>query len=320
MENILIKKHSETSPDYGCKPEKRTVEQLMQYGIVNINKVQGPTSHQVSDYIKKILSIDKAGHSGTLDPNVTGVLVIALAKATRIVNILLKSNKEYIALMHVHKKVPETELIAVMKSFTGEIKQTPPRKSAVKREERKRTIHELQILEIQDQDVLFMVSCQAGTYIRTLIHNIGLKLKTGAHMTQLIRTKTGPFTYKTWHSLQDLKDAIEFYKQGKESDVKRIILPFEVAVQNLPKIFVHDSAVNTICHGSSLGIPGISALTADIRQNDIVAVMTLKNELVCLGKSVLSSEDIMDNDKGLAVITDTVFMERNTYPQHNKQG
>ena len=121
MENILVKKQSETNPIYGCSPEKRSVEKLIEYGVVNINKVQGPTSHQVSDYIKKILNIDKAGHSGTLDPNVTGVLVIAVAKATRIVNILLKSNKEYIALMHLHKKVPETELIAVMKSFTGEI-------------------------------------------------------------------------------------------------------------------------------------------------------------------------------------------------------
>ena len=138
-------------------------------------------------------------------------------------------------------------------------------------------------------------------------------------MTQLIRTKTGPFTYKTWHSLQDLKDAIEFHKQGKETDIKKIILPFEVAVQNLPKILVHDSAVNTICHGSSLGIPGISALTADIKENDTVAVMTLKNELICLGRAVLSSEDMMSNDKGLAVVTDAVFMERNIYPQHNKQ-
>ena len=315
---MLSKHESETNPSCGYAPEKRPIEQMIQYGIINLNKVQGPTSHQIADYVKKILHVNKAGHSGTLDPNVTGVLPIALAKATRIVSLLLQSPKEYIALMHIHKKVSEDDIRRVMKEFTGEIKQTPPRKSAVKRQERKRTIYTLDILEIQDQDILFKVSCQAGTYIRTLIHHIGLKLNCGAHMTQLIRTKTGPFTYKTWHSLQDLKDAYEFYKQGNDQEIRKIIQPFEAAVSDLPKIWVHDSAVNTLCHGSSLGIPGIAKLSFNINQNDTAAIMTLKGELICLGKAVLSSKEIMEKEKGLAATTHTVFMERNTYPSKEK--
>src|SRR3989344_2269983 len=101
---VLVKKESETNWDYGQNPEKRSVEELINYGIINLNKFSGPTSHQISDYVQKILNIDKSGHSGTLDPNVTGVLPIALGKATRIVQTLLKSGKEYVCLMHLHKQ------------------------------------------------------------------------------------------------------------------------------------------------------------------------------------------------------------------------
>src|SRR3989339_313071 len=107
---ILIKKEEETNPALGCYPDKRPIEKLIQYGVVNIDKPSGPTSHQVSDYVQKILNIKKSGHSGTLDPGVTGVLPIALEKATRVVQVLLISGKEYIALMHLHKKVGEQKI------------------------------------------------------------------------------------------------------------------------------------------------------------------------------------------------------------------
>lgn len=316
---ILTKHESETNPEYGCNPEKRPIKQLIEYGMININKVQGPTSHQVADYVKRILQVSKAGHSGTLDPNVTGVLPIACAKATRVAGMLLKSPKEYVALMHIHQKIPEAEIKKMFEQFKGKIKQTPPRKSAVKRQERERMIHALDILEIQDQEVLFRVSCQAGTYIRTLIHQMGLYLKTGAHMTQLIRTKTGPFTYKTWHSLQDLKDAYEYYKQGDETEIRTMMHPFEIVVENMPRIWIHDSAVNTLCHGSSLGVPGIARVTANINPKDTVAILTLKGECVCFGTAVLSSKDMIEKEKGLAATTHTVFMERNIYPSPNKK-
>jgi H/ACA ribonucleoprotein complex subunit 4 len=319
MINMMIKRESETNLNIGCTPDQRSVEQRIQYGIVNINKPQGPTSHQVADYVKKILNIKKAGHSGTLDPNVTGVLPLALAKATRITNILLKSNKEYIALMHIHKKVSEEQLKDVLTAFKGNIKQIPPRKSAVKRQERTRTIHALERIGGEEQDILLRVSCQAGTYIRTLIHNMGKKLKVGAHMAQLIRTKTGPFTYKTWHSLQDLTDAVEFYKEGDEKQIKEIIIPFEYATTDIPKIWVHDSAVNTLCHGSSLGVPGVSRVSTTIKPQDTIAIMTLKDELICLAKATMSANDILTKEKGLTATDTRVFMERNTYPSTKKE-
>lgn len=248
----------------------------------------------------------------------TGVLPIALAKATRIVSILLTSPKGYSALMHLHKDIDDKKLNHIFDEFRGDIKQTPPRRSAVKRQERRRTIYALDLLERQGQEVLFHVSCQAGTYIRTLIHHIGLKLGTGAHMTQLIRTKTGPFAHKTWHTLQDLKDAVEFYKQGNDQELRKIILPVEEALADTPKIWVHDSAVNSLCHGSSLGIPGVSKLSSSIQPQQIVAMMTLKGELIGLAKASLSAQDILQKEKGLAATTTTIFMDRNIYPAQKK--
>ena len=95
---IFVKRESETDRDYGQDPNKRSVEELINYGIVNLNKSSGPTSHQISDYVQRILNINKSGHSGTLDPGVTGVLPIALGKATRIVQTLLNAGRNMFAL------------------------------------------------------------------------------------------------------------------------------------------------------------------------------------------------------------------------------
>jgi H/ACA ribonucleoprotein complex subunit 4 len=311
---IATKKQSETNPEQGCIPEKRKLKDLIEYGIININKPPGPTSHQTADFVKKILNLNKSGHSGTLDPKVTGVLPIALSKATRIVQMLLPAGKEYIALMRLHSEIPKEEIKKTFRQFTGDINQLPPVKSAVKRRIRKRTIYYSEILEIKEKYVLFKVGCQAGTYIRKLIHDMGRSLKTGAHMAQLVRTKAGPFKSKNWHTLQDLKDAYEIYKETKdEKELRKIILPFEEAIKFTKKIWVLDSAVSNICHGAPLAIQGISKYHKHIKKGDLIAIVTLKNELIGLGESVLTSEKIGKEKEGIAVKTNKIFMERNTY-------
>jgi len=309
---IFVKRESETDRDYGQDPNKRSVEELINYGIVNLNKSSGPTSHQISDYVQRILNINKSGHSGTLDPGVTGVLPIALGKATRIVQTLLNAGKEYVCLMYIHKPVSEKDIYKIVEKFSGKIKQLPPIKSAIKRRLRTREIYYLNILEIEGQEVLFQIGCEAGTYIRKIVHDFGQELGTGAHMQQLVRTKAGPFTDKDWHSLHDLKDAYEFYKEGDENELRKIILSIEKAVSHLPKIWVLDSTVDTICHGAYLSIPGISRLN-NFQGNETIAVMTLKDELVALGTSAMNSDEIMKKEKGLAVRTTKVFMDRNVY-------
>lgn len=95
---------------FGKNPEERTVEELLDYGVVVIDKPKGPTTHQVADYVKKILNIDKCGHSGSLDPAVTGVVAIGLGKSTKVVHNLLKAGKEYVCIMHIHDDVSEDKI------------------------------------------------------------------------------------------------------------------------------------------------------------------------------------------------------------------
>jgi len=263
------------------------------------------------------LNIKKAGHSGTLDPAVTGSLVITLGNATKVTQVLLKGGKEYLCLMHLHKPVEKKKIKETMEKFIGEIIQLPPVKSSVKRQKRKRSIYYIKILEIEEQDVLFYAGTEAGTYIRKLCHDIGQKLEVGAHMAQLIRTKVGPYNEKTMYSLHELKDAYEFYKEGNEKELKKIILPVETAIQHMPKIWVLDTTVDSLTHGADLNIPGISKLN-EFSKNERVVILTLKNELVALAESELSSEEIIENEKGLAAKTKKVFIKPDIYPKMEK--
>ena len=166
--SVYVRKQFKTSDKFGKLPGKRTVDELINLGVVNVDKPAGPTSHQVSAYVQKILGIKKSGHSGTLDPNVTGVLPVALKKSTKVIQTLLKAGKEYVCLMHLHKPVKEYDLYKALEKFTGKINQLPPIKSSVKRQLRERTVYYIDVLSIQDQDVLFKVGCEAGTYVRKL--------------------------------------------------------------------------------------------------------------------------------------------------------
>jgi len=311
---ILIRKGAETNPELGCKPEERKTEEIINYGIVNIDKPKGPTSHQVSDYVQKIIHISKAGHSGTLDPAVTGVLPIALDRATRIVQGLLTAGKEYVGIMHLHKNIEEKILReTINKYFIGKIQQMPPLKSSVKRQLRTRTVYYFEILEIDEKDVLFKAGTEAGTYIRKLCFDIGKKLGCGAHMAELRRTKAGPFDESTLFTLHELQDAYYFLKEeNNEKFIRKIIQPVENGVKHLPKVWVFDTTVESLCHGVDLKVPGISKVNDTINKDGIVAIMTLKDELVALGTAQISSEEML-GEKGVAVKTEKVFMQPGVY-------
>ncbi len=314
----LVRVEATTNSDYGKLPKDRSMEELLDYGLVVLNKQKGPTSHQVTDYLKQVLHIDKAGHSGTLDPNVTGVLVIALGKATRVVDVLLKSGKEYVCVLYLHEDVPEEKVRETLSSFIGDMEQLPPKKSAVKRRLRTRTIYYLDILEIKGRQVLFRVGCQAGTYIRKLCTDVSEKMGVKGHMQELVRTKVAHFNDKQWVTLHDLKDAYEEWKEGNEKHLKEIILPMEEAVEHIPKVFLADQAIDTVCHGAFLSVPGIVKLESGIEQDDTVAMMSLKGELIGIGKAKMNSQNMHLQDKGIAIADTRIFMERKTYPKYKK--
>lgn len=298
-----------------CNTEERNVEELLKNGVINLNKPKGPTSHQTAYYVQQIFKTKKVGHGGSLDPSVTGILPLTLGEATKVSTALLKAGKEYVCIMRLHKDVEEKLIRSKLQDFIGKITQLPPVKSSVKRQLRERQIYYLDVLEINRRNVLFKVGCEAGTYIRKLVHDIGIQLKVGANMHQLIRTKAGPFNEKEWVTLQDLEEAYWYWKnENNEKFLKQCIKPIEFAVKHLPKIWVFDSAINSLCHGSPLKIPGISKFETEIKKGNFVAIMTLKDELVYIGISEMSSEEIEINEKGLVAKPERVFMK----PKINK--
>lgn len=316
-EVVVRDEKAETNPKWGFPPDKRPIEMHMQFGVINLDKPPGPTSHEVVAWVKKLLNLQKAGHGGTLDPKVTGVLPVALERATRVVQALLPAGKEYVALMHLHGDVPEDKIRAVMKEFEGEIIQRPPLRSAVKRRLRTRKVYYIEILEIDGKDVLFRVGVEAGTYIRSLIHHIGLALGVGAHMAELRRTRSGPFKEdETLVTLHDLIDAYHFWKEdGIEEYFRKAIQPMEKAVEHLPKVWIRDSAVAAVTHGADLAVPGIVKLHKGIKPGDLVAIMTLKDELVALGKAKMTTQEMLTKTRGIAVDVEKVFMPREWYPK-----
>jgi H/ACA ribonucleoprotein complex subunit 4 len=240
-----------------------------------------------------------------------------LEDSTKAVDGLLTAGKEYVCLMKLHKAMPENIIKAVIKDFTGDIFQKPSIKSAVRRETRVRTIYYNELLEIDDNNVLFRVGCEAGTYIRKLCHDMGIAMGTGAHMQELRRTKSGPFREdEKMITLQDLQDAyVEWKENGNEGPLRKAISPMEFGLSHLPKIVIRDNAVDAICHGAGLAAPGVLSLESDIEIGDVVAVYTLKGEGVALGYAQMKSADILRAATGIVVSTDRVFMEEGTYPK-----
>lgn len=313
MGDWLIKSEEISDPRFGEYPGARKIEDLISNGIVVIDKPSGPTSHQVTGWVRDMLDLNKAGHAGTLDPKTTGVLVIALQNATKIMQILMGLDKEYIAIMHLHKNISDKQLKVTLERFEGEILQKPPVKSSVKREERLRKIHTIEILDKIDKDVLLKIKCEAGTYIRKLIHNIGERIG-GAHMKELRRVSTGEFRECDSCTLQDLKDVYVLWKKENRDDIREIIGPVEIGAEHLKKIIVKDTAVDAICHGAPLGIGGISRIQKGIETDEKIGVTSLKGELIAIGKAVKNTREIMEKNKGKAADLERVIMKRGKYP------
>ena len=246
----------------------------------------------------------------------TGVLPVALEDATKVVQAFLHSGKDYICLMLLHDEISDDELSRVLEEFTGEIHQKPPLRSSVKRESRRRTIYYLDMIDRDENRVLLRIGCQAGTYIRKLCSDIGDILGVGAHMQELRRTRSGPFTESTrLYTLHDLVDANAKLSEGDEGSIRSIVRPVEEALEYIPKIHVRDSAVDSLCHGASLAIPGIVDVEDPFPKESIVAILTLKGEAVALAKSTISSESMIQQEKGIAANLMRVLMPRGTYPK-----
>ncbi|KAL7097965.1 hypothetical protein ACP275_10G175700 [Erythranthe tilingii] len=304
----------------GYSPLKRPIAEYIKYGVMNLDKPANPSSHEVVAWIKRILRVEKTGHSGTLDPKVTGNLIVCIDRATRLVKSQQGAGKEYVCIARLHSKVPEVSKVArALETLTGAVFQRPPLISAVKRQLRIRTIYESKLLEY-DADkhlVVFWISCEAGTYVRTMCVHLGLLLGVGSHMQELRRVRSGILGEKdnmvTMHDVMDGQWVYDNYRD--ETYLRRVIMPLEVILTSYKRLVVKDSAVNAICYGAKLMIPGLLRFENDIEVGEEVVLMTTKGEAIALGIAEMTTAVIATCDHGTVAKIKRVVMDRDTYPR-----
>jgi len=316
-EPLIVLSEDKTSESYGFYPDKRPIEVYLDYGFIPLDKPRGPSSHEVVAWVRKMLNKEKAGHSGTLDPGVSGLLPIALGNATKALGLFLLGPKEYISVVRLHNDVQQDKLDNVLKEFTGPIYQRPPQKSSVKRVIRPRTIYKIEIIEKVGRLMVIRIICEAGTYIRKLVYDIGEVLSVGATMVELRRTKVYHLSEdQGLVRLHEFSEAVHRWKEtGDELGIRTLVRPIESALKPFKKVFVRDSAIDALCHGAQLAIPGLTKLSSDISRGDPIVMLSLKDELVALGKAAMNSDEIEENSRGIAVKTERVIMSQGTYPK-----
>jgi tRNA pseudouridine55 synthase len=277
-------------------PDERSPAELLSFGVVNLDKPPGPSAHQVAAWVRDVAdgalagtesggSVTRAAHAGTLDPKVTGCLPVLLGDAARAAQVFDDADKEYVTILELQERAP-ADFADVVAEFEGEIYQLPPKKSAVKRELRTRTVREITVLERQDRRALFAIHCEAGTYVRKLCHHIGLALGTGAHMGELRRTATSTFDDGALATLHDLVDAVALWEDGDDGPLRDVVQPAERALEGIPQVTIAPSAGEQVAEGAPVYAPGVIDVEDGVAIGDLVVCVTPDGAAVCLGTLV----------------------------------
>ena len=282
---------------------KKTVSELIFRSLINVDKPSGITSRQVVTEIKEIFGLKRCGHTGILDPRVTGVLVIALENATKAMPVLMGLNKEYEGVMYLHKDIERKKLEKIIsKHFVGEITQIPPVKSRVARKPRKRKVYFFDIIEKDGKNVRFKTKVQAGTYIRKLCSDIGQKLEIGAHMKELRRTSVGHFKIEDSYTLEKIKE-----RSKNEKFLKKILIPIEEAIPHVKRVYVKDSSISLIKNGAPVFSSDIVNVLPEIKPNETVSIFSSKNKLIALGISKSNSKSMLKKMSKSVIRTDKII-------------
>ena len=279
--------------------KSKTTEELIKFGVINIDKPSRPTSFMISQYVKSALKLNKTSHLGTLDPQVSGVLPIALGRACRLNDYLMHRNKTYVGIMRLHKEVSEPILKKVISEFIGVISQLPPVKSNVKRAFRQREIHSFDIIEINGTDILFKTEVEAGTYIRKLCSDMGEKLG-GAHMLELRRVAAGSFSEEKSINLYDFDKIMEEYKKGNDKPLREIIIPGELVANLNPVVHIDKQVVKKVLTGSPIFPKFLSDKKEIINLN--------KDDKICIfsDKTFIGCYNFI-GDKNITAVPEFVF-------------
>nr|WP_276938253.1 tRNA pseudouridine(55) synthase TruB [Helcococcus sueciensis] len=291
----------------------------MKTGILVINKSENMTSHDVVAILRKKLNMKRIGHTGTLDPMATGVIPICIGNSTRISEYIMNQGKSYIATLkfgestttydsegeitNISDNVSFTsdEINKVLKTFLGDISQTPPIYSAIKVngkklyeyardnekieiKSRKVTVYDIKLLEIKNEFAKIYINCSKGTYIRSIIHDLGIKLNSYAHMTELIRTRVGHF---------DLENSIDISKIDSYSleDLENSLISINDALYNFESIEVTKIIRDRLVNGQRINIKDLINIKIPkdeeikiISENEFIGIAKINNNILKMEK------------------------------------
>ncbi|CAI5444000.1 unnamed protein product [Caenorhabditis angaria] len=302
----------------GVSPLKRDIKSYVSSGFFNLDKPSNPSSHEVVSWIKRILRAEKTGHSGTLDPKVSGCLIVCIDRTTRLAKSQQGAGKEYMCIFKLHEAVDdERKVRQALEKLTGALFQRPPLISAVKRQLRIRTVYENKFVEYdpEQQMGIFNCVCESGTYVRTICVHLGLILGCGGQMQELRRNRSGICDENeqmvTMHDVLDAQYLLDTQKD--ESYMRHIVQPLEALLTQHKRIVVKDSSVNAICYGAKILIPGVLRFDDDIEVGKEIVIMTTKGEAICIAIAQMSTSTIASVDHGIVAKSKRVIMERDVY-------
>jgi len=292
-------------------------------GVLNLNKSGGMTSHDVVDEVRRILKVRRVGHTGTLDPQATGVLPICVGNATKIARFLTAADKDYLITMRLgvqtdtmdaegkilaeNTEIPQDreKVEAVLAQFRGQIQQIPPLFSAKKHQGERLyrlarrgevvergpitvKVYELELISFDPPFVRLRVFCSKGTYARALCDDIGKELRCGGHLHSLVRLKAGQFRLEEAITLSRLQ---EIQEQGKLTEV---LLPIEQALDHLPAVRVLPDSSRSVLHGASIALQDVVNLPSGLSEGSTVRVLGLRRKLLSLAELTVNTDQIQN--------------------------
>ena len=316
MNTHILDPEAGTDPHFGTIPDERTIEQLLASGFILVDKPAGPTSHQLAAWARDLFGLDRLGHGGTLDPFATGVLPLMAGRCMKITNKVLKNRKSYIAVFRFKTPPTEGQLDEIMGKMTGRIYNVPPEVSAVKVQVRTRKIFKFERLDFNEKDMVARITCEAGTYIRTMARDMGLMLGSPVELKELRREHSGMFSLDYCVTMDTVADAVWLWKECDDaSALMRIFQPIEKLLVDVTRCVVKDSAVAALAFGAPLLRPGIVSVPAGIASGQDILITSLKGEAVGFVKLTVNTDEIGAMENGEVARPSMVLMDTEVYPR-----
>ncbi|RME81075.1 MAG: RNA-guided pseudouridylation complex pseudouridine synthase subunit Cbf5 [Planctomycetota bacterium] len=313
----FVRLEGEDKSYIGTLPRDRSIPELLRTSVVCLDKPHNRTTHQTTQGVKKILGVKKVGHGGQLEPVMSGLVVVLLEDACKITRFIIQGDREYVFRLQFSREVPRERLERAFAKFTGKIKQVPPLRSKTRRVLRTKFVESIEILDARPRWAKVKVICESGTYLRKLFYDMTRLLRANVSLSHIRRTRSGNLTIQQAVTFGELSKAYQAYKnEGNEEPLRSILIPMEETIFQ-KKIYLTDASIPKICSGRPVFIDNIVAFDDEIEAEEVVAMFSLNEELVAIGKTICSGETMKTLEDGVVAYPIRVVMPHHLFRQNN---